>query len=216
MSLQYVVYDYWDYGYAVGDAILEYGASSITATADVSIDGIRIRQTTGAITASASISADAIKISTGSGSITASADVTAFVSRIRDSSSSISVNGNMVISGSRIRDFNVNIDGVATFTALGGIVKPYSASINCFATVVSIGSIVGEEWVDVAESANIWINLKKEDPYVEVGYWVDGYTTDIYDEWNPLSISIDSWTNAIPVSNTWNVNSATANNWLRQ
>lgn len=49
MSLQYVVYDYWDYGYAEGDAILEFGSASVSAVATVSANGIRV-QTAAAIT----------------------------------------------------------------------------------------------------------------------------------------------------------------------
>lgn len=49
MSLQYVVHDYWDFGYCEGDAILEFGSASVSAQATVTSDGIRIKTSNGSI-----------------------------------------------------------------------------------------------------------------------------------------------------------------------
>lgn len=58
MSLQYVIYDYWDYGYTVGDAILEYGAGSITADAQLVANAAKVKTDTVSISAYSTLTAD--------------------------------------------------------------------------------------------------------------------------------------------------------------
>jgi hypothetical protein len=47
--LQYVVYDYWEFGYCEGDAILEDGSASVTGTATVTASPTRIQFFSGAV-----------------------------------------------------------------------------------------------------------------------------------------------------------------------
>jgi hypothetical protein len=95
MSLQYVLYDYWDYGYAEGDAILEFGSASVTAVASVSANGTRVRTSTGAVNATATVTATGIRIQFGAGSITGNASFEAQGIRVRTASGAIAVLGRL-------------------------------------------------------------------------------------------------------------------------
>jgi len=64
MDLQYVVYDYWVYGYCEGDAIIETGSASVTGEATVTASPTRIQFFSGSVTA------DGFRIRLNSGSIT--------------------------------------------------------------------------------------------------------------------------------------------------
>lgn len=214
MSLQYVVYDYWEYGYAEGDAILEFGSASITADA--------------------AVSAFATRTKFFSGSVAGFATVTANGSRVLVSSASITGNAQVSTSANRVRLGSGSIDGLATVSALGGVVysgfgaitgeasvSAYPNAIwagNAYIDVVTIcsatGQIIGDEWSDlipgintwsqVSEAintwtpavigSNVWVNDRFFDPYVEIDYWEDGYADDRYDYWVKESSTQDNWT----------------------
>lgn len=193
MSLQYVLYDYWEYGYAEGDAILEFGSASVTANATVSASGIRLRTAVGSITGSATVSAQGIRVRTADAGITASAVLTADGTRVRTSSGSITGTATVSALGGIVASGDASITGFATVSALGNATFSANAAVSGNVTVTAAGGIIGGDWVDVVPEANTWVSIRIQDPYVDIDYWEDGYTDDRYDYWTRPSISTDSW-----------------------
>lgn len=213
MSLQYVVYDYWEYGYAEGDAILQYGSASVTADATVSADGIRLRTAVGSITGNATVSAFGTRIQFANAYINASAVLTADGTRVRTAIGSIECSSDVSALGGVIYSANAAINGTATVSAYANLIWSGYAYINANSTVTAKGAIIGEDWIDTVPSidswsqissvyyawnpitSNIttWINTRSEDPYVEIDYWLDGYTDDRYDYWIKSSNVQDNW-----------------------
>jgi|APGre2960657373_1045057.scaffolds.fasta_scaffold09233_5 hypothetical protein len=133
MSLQYVVYDYWEYGYAEGDAILEFGSASVNGLASVSA------------------------------------------------------------SPSAIWAGNASIAAVTAFTATGQIIGDEWVDTVPGANTWTQVSESNDTWTPVGAGSNVWFSNSLFDPYVEIDYWVDGYTDDRYDYWIKTSSVQDNW-----------------------
>jgi hypothetical protein len=214
MSLQYVVYDYWDYDYAEGDAILEFGSASVTAEATVSANGLRIRTSGASITGNATVTAQAATILNGSASVSANAILSAQGTRVQFVSGSIDANATVSAQGIRIRGVSGAISGFASVSAYPNATWAGNASIQAVTVCSATGQIIGEEWSDVipqtdtwteqSASSNIWTPVAPSsgtwfsnslfDPYVEIDYWEDGYTDDRYDYWIKTTTVNDIWT----------------------
>jgi hypothetical protein len=214
LSLQYVVYDYWDYDYAEGDATLEFGSASVTAVATVSADGLRIRTASGSVTGNATVAAQATTILNGSASVSANAILSAQGTRVQFVSGSIDANATVSAQGIRIRGVSGAISGLASVSAYPNATWAGNASIQAVTVCSVTGQIIGEEWSDVvpqtdtwteqSASSNIWTpinpgsnfwrNSRFFDPYVDIDYWEDGYTDDRYDYWIKTTTVNDIWT----------------------
>jgi hypothetical protein len=154
MSLQYVVYDYWDYGYAEGDAILEFGSASVTAEATVSANGTRIQpnytfygywvdgycegdgpRESAQIDALASVIAKGNIVASCQGSVFGNASLNA--NGIALFSGNASINGNALFTadGTRIKTGFGSIIGQATVSALGNFIYSGVGAINGIASV---------------------------------------------------------------------------------
>jgi len=193
MSLQYVVYDYWEYGYAVGDAILEFGSASVTAEATVSADGLRIRTSGASITGNATVTAQAATMLTGSASVSANALLSAQGTRIQSGTGSVNANATVSAQGIRIKTASGAISGFASVSAYPSAVWSGRGSIQASAVFSATGQIIGEEWVNVVPETNVWFDRKLFDPYVEIDYWEDGYADDRYDYWVKTPTINNTW-----------------------
>lgn len=193
MSLQYVVYDYWDYGYAEGDAILEFGSASVTAQATVTSDVVRIRTSSSSVTGNAAISAQGTRIQFGDASINAAAIVTADGIRIRTGIASITGTATVTALGGVVYSASGAINGVASVSASPNAIWAGNAAINGSVTFVARGNIIGDEWADTVPGTNTWFSNSLLDPYVEINYWDDGYADDRYDYWIKTSSTQDNW-----------------------
>lgn len=203
MSLQYVVYDYWEYGYAEGDAILEFGSASVSAVATVSANGIRVQTAAGAITGNATVSAFGTRIQFGDAAVNASAVLTADGTRVQTGSGAITGTASVTALGGVVYSGIGAVYCQANVSAYPNATWSVNAAVNANVSLTANGQIVGEEWSDVVPTANnwteqtvvennwnivnpenkVWFSNKLSDPYVEIDYWVDGYADDRYDYW---------------------------------
>jgi hypothetical protein len=153
---QYVLYGYWDYGYAEGDVLATDGAGSVTGIATVVPNGSAIYSFSGSITGTATFTGLGLRQRLADGSITSTG----------------SAEGQPI----RVRYFGANIDALATVTGLGGIVVSGSGILNSICTVnvrgnaifasrasmrndtssSATGYIYGEEWQNIASQATAW------------------------------------------------------------
>jgi hypothetical protein len=153
---QYVLYGYWDYGYAEGDVLATDGAGSITGIATIVPNGNAIYSFSGSITGTATFTGLGLRQRLADGSITATG----------------SAEGQVI----RIRYFGADINALATMTGLGGIDVSGSGSISSICTVNvrgnaifasrayminetnsgATGYIYGEEWQRIASQATAW------------------------------------------------------------
>jgi hypothetical protein len=193
MSLQYVVYDYWEYGYAEGDALLEFGSASVTAEASVSANGTRIQFGNANVAAFATVTATGIRIQFGAGSITGNASFEAQGIRVRTASGAIAGEATVSALGGVVYSGSGAITGVASVVCYPNAVWGGNAAINASVTVSANGQVIGEEWADVPVVPNVWFSNKLFDPYVEIDYWEDGYTDDRYDYWIKQSSVQNNW-----------------------
>ena len=214
MSLQYVVYDYWEYGYAEGDAILEFGSASVSAQATVTSGGIRIKTGSGSVTGNAAVSAQGGILRFANASVNANAIVTADGIRVQTGIASITGAATVSALGGVVYSGFGAITGVASVSASPNAILAGNAAITGSASITVNGIIIGDEWVDaipgtntwaqveeitntwtpVVSGSNFWVNSRFFDPYVEIDYWEDNYADDRYDYWVKESSTQDNWT----------------------
>lgn len=194
MSLQYVLYDYWEYGYAVGDAIIEDGIAAITAQADVSATPSRVRDFAAAITGQADVSASPSRIQFSAADITGNGAVEAQADRIRTSDAVMSAEADVSAIGGIVSAGSAQVTAEAFMSAAARATLAGNAGISAESIVVALGEIIGEEWVISPVTSNNWTRLDNQE-YVKPDYWVDGYVDDGPQYWTPKSSTVSQWNN---------------------
>lgn len=168
---QYVLYGYWDYGYAVNDVLATEADASISASATVTALGGKLKSFDASVSGTATVNADSTVIGDTSASITAEATVSGDGLKVKPASASVS--GAATAENSAItvvRNNSATLNGIATFTGEPDVIMNGSASVTAFAFT--------------------------EGYYVDYGYWVDGYVEgDI--AFNQLPIRIRTSTSSV-------------------
>lgn len=192
MSLQYVLYDYWEYGYAVGDAIIEDGSASITAQADVSAAPSRVREFAATVTGQADVAASPSRIQFSAAEITGIGAVEAQADRIRTSDAVISGQADVSALGGMVSAGQAHVTAESFMSAAARAEFAGNAGISAESIVVALGEIIGEEWVISPVTSNSWTRLDNQE-YVVVDYWVDGYVDDGPRYWTQKSSTVSQW-----------------------
>jgi len=91
------------------------------------------------------------------------------------------------------------LNGYATITCSPNASYSVFANITSDAVVTTIGTIIGDEWIDVTESANTWNNISASN-----------------DSWTNVSAGSNTWTSISSDSNSWSNIPAESNTWLKQ
>jgi hypothetical protein len=168
---QYVLYGYWDYGYAVNDVLATEADASISASATVTALGGKLKSFDGSVSGTATVSADSTVIGDTSASITAEATVSGDAVKVKPAASSVTATATAENSEiTVVRNNSATINGIATFTGEPDVTMNGSASVSAFAST--------------------------EGNYVNYGYWADGYAEgDI--AFNQLPIRIRTSTSSV-------------------
>jgi len=172
----YVDYDYWDYGYCVGDIrAIEFGSADINASVSLTINGGVVYSSEAAITVTGTVSANGARVQFNGADITAFANVTAL--------------GGVLFDG--IADINAK----AVVTASAFAIHTGSADINAFLSVTVDGEVLGKNWITSPVSSDTWTVIPDSAllRYVVPIYWEEGYVLE----------KEGIWTDTKPVENKW-------------
>ena len=172
----YVDYDYWDYGYCVGDIrAIEYGSADINASISLTINGGVVYSSEAAITVTGTVFANGARIQLSG------ADITAF--------SSVTALGGVVFNG--VTDINAK----AVVTASAFSIRTGNADINAFLSVTVNGEVLGKNWITSSVSSDTWTVIPDSAllRYVIPDYWEEEYVLE----------KEGIWTDTKPVENKW-------------
>jgi hypothetical protein len=174
----YVEPEYWEEGYAEGDAKLVSG--SIAAAASVSAVANRVQSVAALVAAQISASASASVTFIGQASISAVAAVTASGLRVVN----VSSDGNYYVDQSYWEpDYESTATGQLSFTASAFLVAQSSATINCSAALAAAVNRV--QFTSAATSISAI------------------FTASARLKWEPEPDTPDTWTDVPAVSGIW-------------
>lgn len=192
MSLQYVRYDYWAFGYAVGDATPVDADAALAAEAAVEGAGLRVRDSGGAVDGSASVAANALRMQTGAGAVTGEAAAQAEAVRVLSALAQVAADAGLTAVAAKVYQAQAAIGADAELAAeVSALFAGYGA-LSGSAALVAIGKIVGEDWTRQPSAAGTWTQNDVLD-YVLVDYWLDGYVSRLPNEWQAVPGSSSQW-----------------------
>ena len=216
MSLQYVTYDYWDYGYAVGDAtnsdicgpfsleeLDQFGTlDALPFSLDSEIwesPNTCIMFFAGTVNGAANVTAAPTRVRLDSAAISGAATVSGLGGLILSGTGSITANGTVTADGVRVRGGTTSITGDAEITALGGVIYNGTAYIEAETTVICFSNAIWSGDSSITSNAAV----------STIGY--------IYgEEWTDVTEDSNVWSIVSANSNTWTNLPAGTNTWLRQ
>ena len=129
MSINYVDYDYWEYGYAYGDIRFIEASATVNANVSLIVNGVAIYSRQAVVSTNATVSTDYIRIRFNNADVTAYADITANGGVVYDGTASVLTSAQVTSDSIRYRLVTGDIAGSLSFTAEGYSDAIASASI---------------------------------------------------------------------------------------
>ena len=77
--------------------------------------------------------------------------------------------------------------------AAGGIIGSEWSDVVPVSDTWTAASASTNTWTPITASSDTWYSNRLQDPYVEIDYWENGYTTDRYEFWAVSSVSSNNW-----------------------
>lgn len=198
-SDQYVVYGYWEYGYAVGDVLPTEASASVTGVATVSPLGSAIYPNQASSVCSSSVYAEPIRLRIGSSSVSASATTLSDGIRMRTAVSNLDGTSTVSASSIYVAAAASSVISVGVISGYANFVTNGHANATGSASVYPNGKIIGEDWNIIPENDNTWTDVSHN-----ANAWTQENSSS--NTWVDVATNSNAWTTQSTGSNTWQLN----------
>lgn len=158
MSINYVDYDYWEYGYAYGDIRYIEASANVNANVSLVVNGVAIYSGQAVVLTSATVATNYVRIRLNDADITAFADATALGGVLYNGIANVFADAQVASEAIRIRTANADVAGTLYFSADGHSLALASASIYADATVSVSGYRIRYASANIQTNANLSAN----------------------------------------------------------
>jgi len=192
MALPYYVEpEYWEEGYAVGDAKIADATAPVTVSGDAAARVIYLGSIAASVAASVSASAQIIYLGAASGNASATASTLGQRILLSGSTSQIALNAT-------VKGRVISTASAFNFVTADASARPQRArnTSSAFAFVLSSSAKGNIKWSLQPDTGEIWTEQNESAEtlrfYVEPGYWFGGYATG--DSWIRQDKTPEDWT----------------------